>query len=128
MKKYIDENSLNEKIGKVYKGAWIATSTSSIEDIYTESITVPAGTYIINIRTPYSSNEETNSEKILITLSAATHISTGIIYINPCYDSKTITATFDKTTTFAVRSAASMNSIMKCDLLDRGGLVAIKIS
>ena len=126
MKKYVDEESLKQSIGKTYDGAWICEETSKIGEAYTETIVLPKGKYVIIITTPYSESSETSSEQILINFSADLNPGRGIIYINPCYDQKVFIGSFEKETKLFAASAASANNAV-WSLLERGGISAIKI-
>lgn len=111
-------------IGTLYKGAWTATKTEGISQLYTEKITVPAGTYIISAVLPYAKVGHGN--QICISFTAKMAIGTGAVFLDASYGCTTQMATFATTTSIAVMSAASANSA-EWDYLDRGGIVAVRI-
>lgn len=124
---YVTKTNLAEAlapIGTLYKGAWTATKTEGISQLYTERITVPAGTYIISAVLPYAKVGHGN--QICIGFTAKMAIGTGNTFLDASYGCTTQMATFTTTTSIAVMSAASANSA-EWDYLDRGGIAALRI-
>ena len=112
-------------IGTLYKGAWTATKTEGISQLYTERITVPAGTYIISAVLPYAKVGHGN--QICIGFTAKMAIGVGNTFLDASYGCTTQIATFTTATSIAVMSAASANSA-EWDYLDRGGIAALRIA
>lgn len=112
-------------VGAFYKADWIATETSGISQRYTNSITLPAGTYIVSVVLPYASEGADNL--ICIGFSAKMAIGSGNTFLKAAYGATTMLAQFTQTTNLYVLSAASANSA-KWGYLDRGGLAAIRIA
>lgn len=111
-------------IGTLYIGAWTATKTEGISQLYTERITVPAGTYIISVVLPYAKMGHGN--QICIGFTAKMAIGTGNTFLDASYGCTTQLATFTTATSIGVMSAASANSA-EWDYLDRGGIAALRI-
>ena len=111
-------------IGTLYKGAWTATKTEGISQLYTERITIPAGTYIISAVLPYAKVGHGN--QICIGFTAKMAIGVGNTFLDASYGCTTQIATFTTTTSLAVMSAASANTA-EWDYLDRGGIAALRI-
>jgi hypothetical protein len=111
-------------IGTLYKGAWIAKKTEGISQLYTERITLPAGTYIVSCVLPYAKVGHGN--QICIGFTAKMAIGVGNTFLDASYGCTTMLATFTTTTNLAVMSAASANSA-EWDYLDRGGIAALRI-
>lgn len=111
-------------IGTLYKGAWTATKTEGISQLYTERITVPAGTYIISAVLPYAKVGHGN--QICVGFTAKMAIGVGNTFLDASYGCTTQLATFTATTSLALMSAASANSA-EWDYLDRGGIAALRI-
>lgn len=112
-----------DTIGKMYKGAWIAESCTGISQHYTEIITLPAGTYVVNVVAPYCSDL---TARVCIGFSAKMSIGSGNTFIDAAYGAVTMVATFTTTTNLCVVSAASNNSAT-WGYLDRGGIAAVRI-
>ena len=112
-------------IGTLYQGAWVATETTGISQRYTETITLPAGTYVVSVVLPYASVGSEN--QICIGFSAKMAIGTGNTFLRAAYGCATMLATFTTTTQLYVISAASNNSAT-WGYLDRGGIAAVRIA
>ena len=111
-------------LGTLYKAAWIATKTEGISQKYTETITLPAGTYIISAVLPYAKVGHGN--QICIGFTAQMAIGVGNTFLDASYGCTTMLATFTTSVNLAVMSAASANSA-EWDYLDRGGMAALRI-
>lgn len=113
-----------DTVGKLYKGAWIATECTGISQAYTETITLPAGTYIINVVAPYCADF---AARVCINFSAKLAIGTGATFIDASYGTTTMIATFTAQTSLRVLSGASSNNAT-WSYLDRGGIAAVRIA
>ena len=114
----------NNTVGKVYIGNWIATECTGISQHYTDAITLPAGTYVINVVAPYCADF---AARVCITFSAKLAIGTGATFIDAAYGTTTMIATFTTTTALRVISGASTNKAT-WSYLDRGGIAAVRIA
>lgn len=113
----------NATVGKFYKGAWIATECTGISQKYTETITLPAGTYLVLVTAPYCSDF---TKRVCISFSGKMAIGTGATFIDAAYGTVATVAVFTATTNLTVLSGASANDAT-WSYLDRGGLVAVRI-
>ena len=113
----------NATVGKFYKGAWIATECTGISQKYTETITLPAGTYLVLVTAPFCSDF---TKSICISFSAKMAIGSGATFIDAAYGTVATVAVFTATTNLTVLSGASANDAT-WSYLDRGGLVAVRI-
>lgn len=113
-----------DTVGKVYKGAWIATECTGISQHYTDAITLPAGTYIISVVAPYCADF---TARVCINFSAKLAIGTGTTFIDAAHGTTAMIATFTDTTSLWVLSGASNNEATWSDL-DRGGIAAVRIA
>lgn len=116
-------------IGATYKGAWIAEETDgTASQVYTETISVPAGTYLVTVVTPFAGVVDgTAGTDILINFSAGLLVGTGVTYIKSQYSSVTLPAKFTTQTNLLAKSAASKNSAT-WSYLERGGICAVRIA
>ena len=113
-----------DTVGKLYKGAWIATETTGISQHYTEVITLPPGTYVITVNAPYCADM---TGRVCIGFSAKLALGSGNTFIDSAYGFFTTVATFTTTTNLCCNSAASNNSAT-WSYLDRGGIAALRIA
>lgn len=113
-----------DTVGRIYKGAWIATECTGISQRYTEVITLPPGTYIITVNAPYCSDM---TGRVCIGFSAKLALGSGNTFIDSAYGFFTTVATFTTTTNLCCTSAASNNSA-SWSYLDRGGIAAVRIA
>ena len=111
-------------LGTLYKGAWIAEKTEGISQAYTETLSLPAGTYIVSVVLPYAKVGHGN--QICIGFSANMAIGVGNTFLDASYGCTTMLATFTTTTNLRVNSAASANSA-EWAYLERGGIAALRI-
>lgn len=111
-------------VGAYYKADWTASEAVGISKRLTDTITLPAGVYVINMVCPYCSDL---SMEICIGFSAKMAIGSGNTFIKACYGTVTMLAKFEATTSLYVLTAAS-NTDAKWSYLDRGGLAAIRIA
>lgn len=111
-------------VGALYKGAWIASAATGIGQSYTETITLPAGTYVVSVVAPYCADM---SARVCIGFSASMAIGVGNTFIDAAYGAVTMLAKFTTQTNLRVISAASANTAT-WGYLDRGGIAAVRIA
>ena len=114
----------NDVVGAFYKADWICSEASGIDQRYTDSITLPAGTYIVSVVAPYCSDM---AGRVCIGFSAGMAIGVGNTFIDSAYGAVAMLARFTSTANLYVKSAASSNSA-KWSYLERGGLAAVRIA
>lgn len=121
----------SEVVGATYSGAWIATDTSGgTGQQYTETISIPAGTYIVIVSTPYAGASDPNAVgKIMIQLSVPSIINSNAKYtiMNSQYGFLAVPIKVSAQTNLFVASAATNNSATWSDL-ECGGIAAIRIA
>ena len=106
-------------IGRVYRGNWIASSSSASGTHLTQTLTLPAGTYILLSHTPVISGSD---GALLVSLSA----------LSPPYrlvagqDIFLTAATFTTQTDVYLQSSASFP--VTFSYLERGAIIAIRIA
>lgn len=109
----------SDLIGTTYKAAWTATSSSATSTKVTASLTLPAGVYIITIKTPVMSS---------IDLPLGLNISSGQDDIS-CFrsqDMRTFVKTLTTATTIYVDTAFSTS--VTYTYTERGYLKATRIA
>ena len=111
-------------MGTIYKGAWIVEEASGISQRYTETITLPAGAYVVTVVAPYTADL---TARVCIGFSAQLAIGAGNTFIDAAYGTVTMLAKFETTTNLYVMSAASSNAVT-WSYLDRGGIAAVRIA
>lgn len=107
------------EIGTTYKAAWTATSSSAIRTKVTDSLALPAGVYIITIKTPVMNNND---------VPLGLNISSGQDDIS-CFrsqDMRTFVKTLTTTTTIYVDTAFSTSTTYT--YTERGYLKATRIA
>lgn len=107
-------------IGTLYEADWIGTSSTATA--LTNSLTLPAGTYIIVVNIPVMATE--GSGTLAIKLNGV--VDTGGYKKMYSYDSKTIIRKLTAQTTVQVVSGASTS--VGISYIERGSLKAIKIA
>ena len=124
-----DFNDLKATIGKTYVGAWVASETNGTNtQVYTEEITLPAGTYVVSVVTPYAGISDIASVgDIMIRIGSGFLIGTGTTVIKSQYGAVTLLAAFSAETKLSVKSGSTKNSAT-WSYLDRGGIAAIRIA
>jgi hypothetical protein len=120
----IPKKADKDVVGAYYKADWTASEAVGISKRLTDTITLPAGTYVVQMGCPYCSDL---SMEICIGFSAKMAIGSGNTFIKACYGTVTMLAKFSATTNLYVLTAAS-NTNATWSYLDRGGLAAIRIA
>lgn len=109
----------SDLIGTTYRAAWTATSSSAGSTKVTDSLTLPAGVYVITIKTPVVSSND---------LPFGLNITSGQDN-NSCFrgqDIKTFVITLTATTTIYVDTAFSTS--VTYTYIERGYLKATRIA
>lgn len=106
-------------IGTTYTASWTATSTSGGSARVTNSITLPAGTYIVSLRMPIASQ----STALYFGLSINS-IKYGATYANQGIASFIVTLTQEA----AIYGVAGMSNSTNYSYIERGYLSAVRIA
>ena len=108
-------------IGQTYTAAWTATSTASWAARCTGSITLPAGKYIVFVKTPFFQN---GNEFLNFGLDGFDFAESASLFGSQDMRSFMLTLPASKTTYVTAQFSASKSY----SYIERGGLKAIRIA
>lgn len=111
-------NKLNG-IGTVYTASWTATSSNANDQRVSNTITIPAGTYIFSVKIPICSQNTLAFQVLPFGLSCGGWFGAGQVVQNYIYK-------VTQTTTCYI--ATSMSQATNYTYIDRGYLKAVRIA
>ena len=113
-----------QHVGDYYSAAWTADSSSANKAVLSDTITLPAGTYVVSILLPYIST----SVFYCSLFNASTNDIVNGKWFHGGGSSSSKTSILKLTAQTSVRICASQSATCTFSYKERGGLVAVRLA
>ena len=120
----LNPTAAQQHVGDYYSAAWTADSSSANGTRLTNTITLPAGTYLICMMVPVI-NTETFAMAVTIPSSGA-YLTNQCIHVGIGQSSKAVVVKLTESKTIAIAAAQSFACTFSYK--ERGGLIVVRLA